>query len=104
MPSIEYKVMTRQREEIQSLKARIAELERCVVLGGDGKPIAVGDPIFVSELHTARTGARVLSLYRQRSISGHEPCVEVIYDNGMKEGIEAIFCYSSPDSVPEGNK
>lgn len=90
--------------ELTTARERIEQLERCAVVGGDGQPLEIGKPIFVEESTQARTPAKAVSFYRQKTATGYEKCVNVIYKNGQSEGVEAIFCYSTSEAVPEGGK
>lgn len=83
-------------EELYALKDRIAELERCVVMGGDGKPIAVGDTIhFWSVVWEQSCHCLVESISKDEK--GY-------YINNYPRRLYVKDCYSSPDSVPEGGK
>lgn len=85
------------REQLTAAHARIAELERCVVMGGDGKPITVGEYKF-PVTDDAPLSIRVKSIFKdeygaviiETDVDGYSP--------NPKE------LYSSPDSVPEGDK
>lgn len=96
MSSIEYKVMMRQREEIKQLKARIAELERCVVMGGDGKPIEFGGKTYVRSPYTGKV--KELDVDRLVIVSSSRTIV------GNDFPYRPSDCYSSPEDVPEGGK
>lgn len=104
MPSAEYKIMSRQQEEILSLKARIAELERCVVMGGDGKPIGLRkikymyDPIEGKVVEFVVVGIKYIP--KHGTLGDHT----LIYSHNLGPMCTSEDCYSSPDSVPEGDK
>lgn len=83
--------------ELAAAHARIAELERCVVMGGDGKPIAVGDTVWRRSKLTYDTYEFVVRSIKQLS-------KETIVRGTDGSAHFASECYSSPDSVTEGDK
>lgn len=96
----------RQASELAAAHARIAELERCVVMGGDGKPIAAGDIKSGWSYGQIVTGP-------VRSISHEEGglvsvCIRCKIETNPISTLYHYFSpaavYSSPDSVPEGGK
>jgi len=93
-------------QAIESQDARIAELERCVVMGGDGKPIGYKSVVFtrdsgdvyqghVDQIYETAYGELYLSVFVHQ---GEAPSAKVRIKKPVKS------CYSSPDQVPEGGK
>lgn len=79
-------------DDLKYLEDRIAELERCVVMGGDGKPIAVGD-----EMKTRR--GKLITVQSIRK--DHQTGQYYIYDGFGFRSAKSLKQVSSPDSVPE---
>lgn len=93
-------------EIIAELESRIAELERCVVMGGDGKPIAAGDIKSGWSYGQIVTGpVRAISHEEGGLVSVCIRCkVETEPISTLYHYFSPPAVYSSPDSVPEGDK
>lgn len=89
------------QSELAAANARIAELERCCVMGGDGKPIDRGEVKYFIDASGNMTSASVTGEFRT------EECGKVAVR--LASGIFSYWMrcsdlYSSPESVPEGVK
>lgn len=83
-------------EDLKYLEDHIADLERCVVMGGDGKPLRIGNKAYYwSECHEKACEVPINSMEKV----GRKDCI-----NRYPHQLNASDCYSSPDSVPEGDK
>lgn len=85
--------------ELAAAHARIAELERCVVMGGDGKPIKLGEERFVMG-----GDLTVKSFFADQIYKDVRGAVPVVANADETERWYVDCTYSSPDSVPEGDK
>lgn len=91
----------RIESQLSAANARIAELERCCVMGGDGKPIDRGEVKYFIDAFGNMTSASVTGEFRT------EECGKVAVR--LASGIFSYWMrcsdlYSSPESVPEGVK
>ncbi|MEQ8636872.1 hypothetical protein [Gimesia maris] len=79
---------------IKSLETELSEYKRCCVMGGDGKPIGIGDRRYFRDGHGKIEPLDVLTIDVQEYN-------ELMVNDGKFE-CEPQWLYSSPEDVPGG--
>lgn len=99
------------QSELAAAHARISELERCVVMGGDGKPIGIGSKGYVraynrnAVIETLPGEVLDMHSYIDARDNEQDTILQVFLPHWVScYQVTSSQFYSSADSVPEGDK
>ena len=87
----------RLQSELDTVNARISELEAACVMGGDGKPIELGQERWYWNDYAKKKESFIVESYTAMLLGD-------TYLNPDTICIEPDRTYSSPEDVPEGGK
>lgn len=88
--------LSNARREAKEDNARIAELEAACVMGGDGKPIGIGQKVYFRGIDNKVISDVIGSLVTSRS-----GLMRATMKNKTSYAPRPSECFSSPDSVPQ---